>query len=302
MVNIDLDKVYRTIIKAAGVIALLTMVLVVTMIVYESIPSMKKFSFNFITSIEWDPTRLQFGGGVFLLGSVLTTILAVVMAVPPAIGCAIFLSEYAPGRVREAISLMVEMLAGIPSVVYGLWGLYWLIPFFKSTLVPLVTGIFGFLPLFRGPFYGVGILTTSSVLGIMILPIIAVITYEVIELVPTDVREGAYALGATKSEVVLKVVLRMARPGIIAGMVLGLGRAFGETMVTAMLIGGSYEVPSSLFSPAYTLASVIAHEFRYAMAESVYRSAMMELALILLVISLLTSIVARLIVRRVAVR
>lgn len=286
------DFIYDQLLNLFAFTGILMIASIITIFTLESIQSIKEFGLKFLYSVEWDPFRGEFGGLVFIYGSFIVSMIALAMAVPLSIGVALFISEYCPESIKGFSSAFIELLAGIPSVVYGLWGLTMLVPLMREHVQPALAKHLGFIPIFKGGNTGVGILTTSMVLAIMILPIISLITYEVMSLTPNEIREAAYALGATKGEVSL-LVLRGAYRSLVAGIILGLGRAFGETMVTTMLIGGSYAWPEGLFSPAYTIASLIVHEFRYAYAEPLYRSALIELALMTLAISVITSIVGR---------
>jgi len=286
------EKLYDAFTYTSAVVCISITALMFALLITESTPSIKKFGLSFLLSTSWDPYRGVFGGGVFIFGSFLTAFLALLVSLPIAVGVALFISEYTPRALKPVFSSLIELLAGVPSVVYGLWGLMWLAPLMRSYIQPWIIKHLGFIPFLRGEPIGVGVLTTSLVLALMILPIMSVITYESMELVPNEIREGAYALGASKGDVCILIVKSSSR-SLIAGCVLGLGRAFGETMVTAMLIGGSYTLPRSLLDPAYTIASLIVHEFRYAYAEALYRSALTELALITLIISVFTSLLGR---------
>lgn len=284
MASIELrELLYKAVLHICAIFSIVIFLSIFVILIIESSLSITTFGFDFIFSTEWDPYEKKFGAGVFIFGSFLTTLIAVGIAVPLAIGIASFISEYAPRVLERAFAVIIELLAGIPSVVYGLWGLFFLAPLLRDYL---------------GLPYGIGVFTTGLVLSLMILPILTSTTYETMRMVPREIREGAYALGATKLDAIV-VILKASKLGILAGVILGVGRAFGETMATAMLIGGSYRFPETIFSPTYTLASIIAHEFRYAYAEALYRSAMMELALVLLLISTVFIIIARIIVRRV---
>ncbi len=260
--------------------------------------SLKEFGLGFVTGRIWDPVREVFGALPFIYGTVVSSLLALVIAVPISIGIAIFLSELAPASVRSVLSPMVELLAAVPSVVYGLWGVFALVPWLRESVEPALGKAFGFLPLFQGPHQGFGLLAGGIILAIMILPTISSVSREVLRAVPLSQREGALALGATRWEMVRTAVLPYARSGLIGAIILGLGRALGETMAITMVIGNRADISASLFAPAYTMASVIANEFTEA-TEDLYLAALAEIALLLFVVTVLLNIVARLLVWRV---
>lgn len=289
---------------ASLVFVLAGMVVVLT---NEAWRSITEFGFGFLTSTRWNPNAssvgsLQLGALPAIYGTVVSSLLAVALAVPVAVGVAIFLSEVAPGWVRTPVSFLVEMLAAVPSVVFGLWGLFVLAPIVrdpveKKFLVPL----FGWTPFFKGTALGLDMLAAAVILAIMILPIIAAISRDVMRAVPQSQREAALALGATQWEAIWEVVLPYARPGITGAVILGLGRALGETMAVLMLIGNSYRIDASVIQPSATLASTIAAEFAEA-ANPTYRSAIVELGLVLLMVTLLVNVAARLLVWRISSR
>jgi phosphate transport system permease protein len=253
--------------------------------------------FKFVLGSTWDPVNNVFGVLPMLYGSLVTSAIALIIGVPISLGVAIFLSEISPHRLRSPISFIVEMLAAVPSVIYGLWGLFVLAPILKTSVYPFLERYLGFLPIFKGTIYGVSVLTAGIVLAIMIIPIVASISRDALLAVPDSQREAAFALGATKSEVIRMSVLSYARSGVFASIFLGFGRAFGETMAVTMLIGNTPLISSSLFSPGYSLASLIANEFTEA-TTTVYISALIEAGLVLLVVSFLANVIARLMIRR----
>lgn len=261
-------------------------------------PALAKFGFSFLTSTEWDPVREEFGALPFVYGTLATSLLALAMAVPVALGIAIFLSELAPAWLRRPVGTLVELLAAIPSVVYGLWGIFVLAPWMRTTVEPLLRRTLGFLPIFSGPANGFGLLTAAVILAIMILPTIASIARDVIKAAPQPLREGALALGATRWEAIRVAVLPFVKSGLMGAIVLGLGRALGETMAVTMVIGNRAEIAASLFKPSATMASVIANEYAEA-SNGVHLAALSEIALLLFVLTLLLNIVARLLVRKV---
>jgi len=262
-------------------------------------PSMEKFGFSFITGREWDPVKEQFGALPFIYGTMVTSLLALIIAAPIGLGVAIFLNEMATSGVRSVIAFLIEMLAAIPSVVYGLWGIFVLAPWLRETVEPALAKWFGFFPLFQGTPLGFGMLAGGLILAIMILPTIAAISGEVMAAVPNEQREAALALGATKWEMIRIAVLPYARSGILGGVMLGLGRALGETMAVTMLIGNRPDILPSLFAPAYSMAAVIANEFTEATYD-LYLSSLVEIGLILFGITLILNVFARLLVWSVA--
>jgi phosphate transport system permease protein len=261
--------------------------------------SLKTFGLGFIISTEWDPVREVFGALPFIFGTVVSALLSIAIAVPVSLGVAIFLTEICPPWLRSPLSSMVELLAAVPSVVYGLWGIFGLAPFLREHVEPVLASTLGFLPFFQGPHQGYGMLTGGIILAIMILPTIASVSREVLLAVPNSYREGALALGATQWESLRDVTLPFARSGLIGAVILGLGRALGETMAVTMVIGNSPEIKASLFAPAYTMASVIANEFAEATGD-MHLAALAEIGLLLFVVTLLLNVIARLLVWRVA--
>ncbi|MGD0476825.1 MAG: phosphate ABC transporter permease subunit PstC [Nitrososphaerales archaeon] len=253
--------------------------------------------FSFILGSKWDPLGNVFGVLPMIYGSVVTSAIALLIGVPISLGVAVFLSELSPRRLRSPISFIVEMLAAVPSVVYGLWGVFILAPLLRVDVYPFLQANLGFLPIFQGNIYGDSILTAGIVLAIMIIPIVSSISRDALLAVPDSQREAAYALGATRSEAIRISVLSYARSGILASIFLGLGRAFGETIAVAMIIGNTPLISSSLFAPGYTLASLIASEFSEA-TTTVYTSALIEAGLVLLSVVFLTNFVARYFIRR----
>jgi phosphate transport system permease protein len=250
----------------------------------------------FLTGRDWDPVQDSFGALPFLYGTLVTSLVAVAIAVPVSIGLALFLCEMAPARVRRVVTYLVELLAGIPSVVYGLWGLLVLVPLLRNVVEPGLAKWFSFIPLFSGPPIGLGYLAAGLILAIMILPTIASVTVEVLRTVPPALREGALALGATRWEAIRIAVLPYATRGILGAVILGLARALGETMAVTMVIGNQPEIHASLFAAGYSLPSVIANEFAEATGD-VHLGALAGLALVLLGVTLLLSAGARVLVQ-----
>jgi phosphate transport system permease protein len=256
-----------------------------------------RFGLSFITNRAWDPVKGHFGALDLIYGTALTSLLALLIATPLSIAIGLFLSELAPRGVRDVVGALVEMLAAVPSVIVGLWGILVLGPFVQKSLEPFLHGTLGFLPLFRGRYSVVGILPAIIVLTIMVVPIVASISRELFLQVPADLKEGALALGMTRWEMVRGVVLPYARPGLVAAMILGLGRAVGEAIAVTQVIGITLGIHVSLFSPGDTLASRIASQYQGA-STNLQVSAIVYLAAILLVITLIANFVAQLIVRR----
>ncbi len=259
-------------------------------------PAIKLNGLSFIVRKEWNPVEDQYGALPFIFGTLITSFVAVLIATPISIFVALFISEYLPKSISRVISLMVEMVAAIPSIVFGLWGIFYLSPLMKSTIAPFLKSTLGFLPLFDGPSFGIGILTASLVLSIMIVPTISSICRSVFELIPQHQKEASFALGSTKYEMIKMAVLTPSISGISSAVVLGLGRALGETMAVTMLIGNSPIISKSLFSPAATMASVMANEYTDA-NNPLHVSSLCYLALLLFFITFLSNLFAKSIVK-----
>ena len=289
------DAVFRGIVVLCALAVLAIVGLIVFELISQSRLSMSKFGLKFLVKQIWDPVAENFGALPFIYGTIVSSLVGLAIAVPLSVGTALFLTEICPRRLRAVLSLLVELLAAIPSVIYGLWGIFVLAPFLRVHVQPFLAKYFAWTGLFTGPKYGWGMLAAGVIIAIMILPIIASITREVITAVPRVQREAALALGATKWEMLRMAVLRNARPGIFGATILGLGRALGETMAVTMVIGNRPEIAKSLFAPGYTLASAIANEFTEAVG-NVYLSALMEMALVLFVITLIVNALAGLLV------
>jgi len=261
--------------------------------------AVERFGFSFLTSSSWDPVAEEFGAAPLIFGTLLSALLALLIAVPLSLGVAIFLTEFAPMRIRQPIAFVIELLAAIPSVVYGLWGIFVLIPFLKAAVFPFLRDTLGFLPFFTGPIYGPSMLSASIILAIMVMPYIMSVSREVLLAVPPSQREAALALGATRWEATISAVVPYARSGIIGAVILGLGRALGETMAVTMLIGNRHEIAASLFAPGYTMAAAIANEFTEAVTD-IHFAALSYVALVLFVVTVLVNAGARLLIWRVA--
>jgi phosphate transport system permease protein len=288
------DFIFENITRFFAFIILSLVVIMVYEMAVKSIPSINKFGWGFITSMDWDPVQDNFGALPFIFGTLYSSLLALLIALPLSVGIAVFLSEFAPKWLEQPVSILVELLAAIPSIVYGLFGIFILTPWLRKTVEPYLGNHLGFIFLFKGPPYGLGMLAAGIILTIMILPIITSISRDIMKSIPQTQREAAFALGATKWEVV-KVVLTGAKSGILGATLLGLGRAVGETMAVTMVIGNRPDISFSLFDPGHTMASVLANEFTEATSD-IYISSLIELALLLFVLTVLLNAAARLIV------
>jgi phosphate transport system permease protein len=278
----------------AGSIIFITAWLVFELWVNSSLPR-HKFGFDFFVTRVWDPIAGQFGALPFIYGTVVTTVVGLLIAVPLGIGAAIFLAELAPPKISDSLSFLIELLAAVPSVIYGLLAVFILIPLMRTTIQPFLKSSLGFLPFFTGPAYGVGFLTAGIVLAVMIIPFIISVSREVLLSVPGDQREAALALGATRWEATWKVVVPFARVGILGSVFLALARALGETMAVTMVIGNNPQISSSLFAPGYTIAAVIANEFTEATSD-LYLQALIELGLVLFLLTFVLNGLARLLI------
>ncbi|KXG42896.1 phosphate ABC transporter permease subunit PstC [Tepidibacillus decaturensis] len=290
------DKLFKGIAYLFGFSVVFLLFLMIYEMYSGSKLSIAEFGWDFIFNSKWDPVEEKFGAWPFIYGTVVSSIIALLIATPISVGIGIYLVEIAPKWVRSSVGFMIELLAAIPSIVYGLWGIFILAPFIRKYIAPIFINTLGeFIPYFSGPAYGVSLFTAGVILAIMIIPTIASISKEVIATVPNTQREAALALGATKWEMIRTAVLTYARTGILGGMIIGLGRAIGETMAVTMVIGNRPSIPKSIFDPAYTMASVIANEFTEA-SSNLYLSALIEIGLVLFGVTLLINIIARLLV------
>lgn len=290
------DRAFRWLCLLAALAVGVLLVLVLWQLLKGSHLSITSFGWRFFSSTVWNPVTKQFGALPAIFGTVASSIIALLIAVPLSVGTGIYLTDLAPLRLRQPLTSLIEMLAAVPSVVWGLWGIFVLVPALRATLFPWLQKGLGFLPLFQGPIYGIGLLTSGIILAIMILPIVTSVSREVLRSVPNLQREAAYALGATRWEVTRIAVLSYARRGLFGAAVLGLGRALGETMAVTMVIGNMPFIGWSLFHPGSTLASVIANEFTEADGD-LYLSSLFELGLVLLGVTILVNILAQLMVR-----
>jgi phosphate transport system permease protein len=291
------DGAFRRITWVAALGIVILTILFVAELTRQSLPAMDAFGWGFITSSAWDPVNDEFGALPFIYGTIISSFIAIVLGGSVGVGTAIFLTEFCPRRLQAPIAFLVELLAAIPSVVYGFWGITVLAPWLASTAEPFLRKTLGFLPMFQGLAYGVGMLAAGIILGVMILPTVSAVARDVIATVPSGLREGMLALGATRWETISRVILPYARTGIIGAVILGLGRALGETIAVTMLIGNNPQISSSLFAPASTMASVIANQFNEA-SSGVQAAALIELGLLLFVLTLLVNMGAELLVWR----
>jgi phosphate transport system permease protein len=295
------DRIYRIAITAFAVCVPLLLALIAVEVARAGWPAMRQFGLTFLTSSTWDPVAGDFGAAPAVVGTILTSAIALLIATPLALGAAIFLAEFAPRWLRQPVSFLVDLLAAIPSVIYGLWGIYVLVPLLRAHVMPFISETLGLgrFALFAGPAYGNSVLAAGVVLAIMVVPYIAAVSREVLLAVPRSQREAALALGATRWEMITGAVLPYARVGILGGIILGLGRALGETMAVTMVIGNTHDISLSLFHPGYTMASLIANEFSEATGD-LHLSALMAVGFVLFVITLIVNALARWLVWRVS--
>ena len=293
------DRVFRSLLTLGAVSVPVLLGFLVYQLWTGSELAMSKFGLGFLTSSTWDPVAEQFGAYPLIFGTLVSSFIALLIAVPLSLGVAIFLTEFAPKAIRQPIAFLIGLLAAIPSVVYGLWGIFVLIPLLRTTLFPFLRETLGFLPFFQGPIYGPSMLAAGIILAIMVMPYVMSVSREVLLAVPDTQREAALALGATRWEAVITTVLPYARSGIIGAIILGLGRALGETMAVTMLIGNRHEIASSLFAPGYTMAAAIANEFSEAVGD-LHLSALAYVAFLLFVVTVVVNAGARLLIWRVA--
>jgi len=296
------DTVFRHTTRAAAITVLLLLSGVIISLIEGSIPALKTFGFGFLVSSSWNPVTDNYGALPAIYGTVLTSFIAMLIAVPVGLMIAFFLTELSPQWLRRPIGIAIELLAGIPSIIYGIWGLFMFAPFLQATLQPFLIHTLGNVPgigsLFAGPPYGIGMLTAGLILAIMVLPFVTSISRDVFEAVPPVLKEAAYGLGCTTWEVMRNVVLPYARVGVIGGIMLGLGRALGETMAVTFVIGNAHRISASLLAPGTTISATIANEFTEAVGD-LYTSALILLGLILFVITFIVLAIARYMLMRI---
>src|SRR6267143_1142143 len=293
------DHIYQQALTGFALALPALLLIILGVLFVEALPALKRFGPSFLFTSTWDPVAEVYGAAPMIFGTLASSLLALLIAVPLALSVAIFLTEFSPRWLRQPVAFLVELLAAIPSVVYGMWGIFVLIPFLRSYVVPPLKAVFGWTPFLQGVFYGNSLLAGGVILAIMIVPYIAAVAREVLLAVPTSQREAALAMGATRWEAVRSAVLPYGRAGLIGAVILGLGRALGETMAVTMLIGNRHDIGLSLLQPAYTMAAAIANEGREA-TTSTYQSALMEVGLILFVLTVAVNAIARVLIWRVA--
>ncbi len=291
------DRIFKGVSYFFAISVMCLMGLVVLVLFKESLPSIQKFGLGFITSTSWDPVALEFGALPAIYGTVVTSIIAIVIALPISIGIAIFLTEMAPTSLKGPIGVAIELLASIPSIIYGMWGLFILSPLLGDYVEPFIIDHFGFIPLFDGAPLGIGMLPAGFILAIMIIPFISSVSRDVFLMVPSILKESGYGVGATKWEVIRRVVLPFARSGIVGAVILGLGRALGETMAVTFMIGNSPDISLSLLDPATSISATLANEFTEA-DHPLYLSSIVELGLMLFIITFVVLAIAKLMTRR----
>ncbi len=289
------DRLFQALLRAAVVGFIGLVLAIAVLLVRAALPALERFGWLFLVTSEWDPVAERFGVLPFLYGTLVSSLLALAIAAPLGIGAAVYLAELAPSWIRPPVAFLIELLAAVPSVVYGLWGIFVLAPLLRTWVQPALGRWLGFLPLFQGPPYGVGMLAAGIILAVMVVPFIVALSREVLLAVPEHQREAALALGATRWETTRLAVLRYARSGLVGAVLLGLGRALGETMAVTMVIGNRPEVALSLFAPGYTMASVIANEFAEATSD-LHLAALSEIGLLLFIVTILVNALARLLV------
>jgi phosphate transport system permease protein len=299
------DILFRVITRLSAFSVLVLLATIIVSLVIGSLPAIKTFGFNFLGSSEWDPVTDHFGALVPIVGTLVTATIALLIAVPVSFGIALFLTELSPRWMRRPLGIAVELLAGIPSIIYGMWGLFVFAPLFGDYIEPWINDHIGKMPLigpfFSGPPMGIGILTAGIILAIMVIPFIASVMRDVFEVVPALLKESAYGLGATTWEVMWNVVLPYTKIGVVGGIMLGLGRALGETMAVTFVIGNAHSLSASLLMPGNSISSALANEFNEAVGE-LYTSSLIELGLILFFITFVVLTLARYMLYKLAKR
>lgn len=290
------DALLFYVLRAISFVVIGLLLGIIYVLIESAWPAIKHNGLLFLFNKEWNPVEDQYGALPFIFGTIVTSITALIIATPVSILIALFITEYLPKTFSRIIALLIEMVAAIPSIIFGLWGIFYLAPFVKKTLAPFLKLHFGYLPIFEGPSFGIGILTASLILSIMIVPTITSVCRSIFELIPDHQKEASYALGSTKYEMIKLAILTPSISGITSAVILGLGRALGETMAVTMLIGNSPIISTSLFSPAATMASVMANEYADANTE-LHVSSLCYLALLLFIITFLSNLFARSIVK-----
>ena len=296
------DKAFERTTQAAAVLVLIILGGVIVSLFVGSLPALQQFGFGFLTNQAWNPVTERFGAFAPIVGTLTTSVVAMAIAVPVGLGVAVFLTEICPAWLRNPVGIAIELLAGIPSIIYGIWGLFVFAPFVQQYVEPPIIALFGPVPIlssiFAGPPYGIGTLTAGFVLAIMVLPFITSISRDVFNTVPPVLKESAYGIGCTRYEVVKHVVIPYTRVGVIGGVMLGLGRALGETMAVTFVIGNAHRISSSILAPGTTISATIANEFTEAVGD-LYTSSLIALGLILFVITFIVLAIARIMLMRI---
>jgi len=299
------DRLFRGVTRFFAFAVLAIVLAILISLLAEALPALRKFGFGFLTSAEWNPVTEEFGAAVAIFGTLVTSAIALLIAVPVSFGIAIFITELAPRWLKRPVGTAIELLAAIPSIIYGMWGLFVFVPIFADHVQPWLTEKTADIPLlgplFDGPPMGIGMFTAGLILAIMILPFITAVMRDVFEVVPSVLKESAYGLGATTWEVVRGVVLPYTKVGVIGGIMLGLGRALGETMAVTFVIGNAHEISHSLFMPGNTISSTLANEFTEAVGD-MYNSSLIALGLVLFVITFIVLALAKLLLMRLTKR
>ncbi len=298
-----LDLLFRNLTRFAAFMVLALLAAIIISLVMGSLPAIHAFGFGFLTSSEWNPVTDEYGALIPIVGTLVTSGIALVIAIPVSFGIAIFLTELSPNWLRRPLGIAVELLAGIPSIIYGMWGLFIFAPLFADHVEPWINDHIGTMPIlgpfFSGPPMGIGMLTAGIILAIMVIPFIASVMRDVFDVVPAMLKESAYGLGATTWEVMRNVVLPYTKIGVVGGIMLGLGRALGETMAVTFVIGNAHELHKSLLMPGNSISSALANEFTEAVGE-LYTSSLIELGLILFFITLVVLSLARIMLFKLA--
>jgi phosphate transport system permease protein len=287
-IGLVFEKPFRHLTYISALLLILTMAAIFIVLIYESIPVFTRFGISFLTSANWNPVTDDYGALAPILGTVITSLIAIIFGVPLALGCAFFFNEKCPFVLRSPLSLLIELLAAIPSIIYGMWGLFVLVPIMSSIVQPFLINTFGAIPLFgvlfQGPPFGIGVFTAGLILSIMILPYISAVALQAFAIVPPQLREAAYGTGATIWEVCSKIIVPFTRQSIIGAIMLGLGRALGETMAVTFVIGNAHNINQSILAPGTTISATLANEFAEAFGQ-IYTASLLALGLILFLIT-----------------
>ncbi|HBC87992.1 MAG TPA: phosphate ABC transporter permease subunit PstC [Lentisphaeria bacterium] len=279
------DRIFRTVTYCSAILIIIIMAALFIQLLYHSVPTIRRFGFEFFWSKQWDPVNLNFGALSSIYGTIVTSLIAMLISVPISFVIALFLVEMASPGIKRIVSQALDLLAAIPSIIFGMWGLFVFAPFMQDYIQPFLGKYFGFLPFFKGTPMGIGMLTSGLILALMILPFISAVMRDVFQMVPPVVKESAYGIGSTTWEVSYHVTMKYGLQGILGAVFLGLGRAIGETMAVTFVIGNGYTVNASLFDPATTIASTLASQFPEAVAQPIFKSTLMELGLVLFIVT-----------------